>query len=191
MDNLNLVDTDAGLKTLRSLFIHDLTLGNFPILYKGSLDHDMMRIFTDLAKKKMIAQGININIVKRTYHILVESLQNISRHSIDSNESTFGNGIFLFTQNEEYLILFTGNLVLKSKKEILEKYINDINAMDKDQLREYRRVKMRDGLWSEKGGAGLGLIDIARKSDEKLEYDFTPADDDKYNLFLLKISIKK
>jgi hypothetical protein len=34
---------------------------------------------------------------------------------------------------------------------------------------------MREGSLSEKGGAGLGLIDIARKTGEKLEYSLCRA----------------
>ena len=38
------------------------------------------------------------------------------------------------------------------------------------------------------GGAGLGLIDIARKTEQKLEYQFLPIDDDSY-FFILKVEI--
>ena len=35
-------------------------------------------------------------------------------------------------------------------------------------------VPSNNGMMSEKGGGGLGMIDIARKSGEKLVYNFTP-----------------
>jgi hypothetical protein len=41
---------------------------------------------------------------------------------------------------------------------------------------------------SSKGTAGLGMIDIARKSGEKLEYDFQPIND-KTTFFSLTVKI--
>ena len=41
---------------------------------------------------------------------------------------------------------------------------------------------------SEKGGGGLGMIDIARKSGQKLDYEFLPIDD-VFAFFTLTIKI--
>jgi hypothetical protein len=49
---------------------------------------------------------------------------------------------------------------------------------------------MRETAISEKGGAGLGFIDIARKTGNPLEYHFEPIDE-KNSFFLLKTSINK
>ena len=47
---------------------------------------------------------------------------------------------------------------------------------------------MMDGVLTEKGGAGLGLIDIARKSGRKLFYHFVPYDNHRH-FFLLVVTI--
>jgi len=47
---------------------------------------------------------------------------------------------------------------------------------------------MKEGVLTEKGGAGLGLIDIARKTEEKLNFQFIPFDD-KYYFFILKVEV--
>ena len=49
---------------------------------------------------------------------------------------------------------------------------------------------MRETAISDKGGAGLGFIDIARKTGSPLEYHFEPLDD-KNSFFLLKTSISR
>jgi hypothetical protein len=41
-----------------------------------------------------------------------------------------------------------------------------------------------------KGGGGLGMIDIARKTGQKLNFDFAPVDD-KYSFFSLNIKISQ
>ena len=50
--------------------------------------------------------------------------------------------------------------------------------------------QLRDGELSNKGGAGLGLIDIARKTSKKIKYEFIPINA-RYSYFLLKVVIDK
>ena len=50
------------------------------------------------------------------------------------------------------------------------------------------RKQIREGKLSDKGGAGLGLIDIARKIGEPLNYQFLQLDEANY-FFILKVEI--
>jgi hypothetical protein len=59
--------------------------------------------------------------------------------------------------------------------------------MDKEQLKEYYQEVLNGGSMSEKGTAGLGMIDIARKSGNKLEYKFLPISD---NMRFFSLNIK-
>ena len=70
--------------------------------------------------------------------------------------------------------------------------IKEINEMDQGELRELYRKVLNNGTYSAKGGGGLGIIDIARKSNEKLDYGFVPVDE--FNSFFSlndKIASKK
>ena len=49
---------------------------------------------------------------------------------------------------------------------------------------------MKEGRLSEKGGAGLGFIDIARKTGNQLEFHFLPIDEGS-SFFLLTSSISR
>jgi len=74
----------------------------------------------------------------------------------------------------------TGNYLSAANKEKLELYLGRINSLDKDQIREYYKKTMSENGFTAKGGAGLGFIDIARKSEEILVYNFIPLGDDVY-----------
>jgi len=50
------------------------------------------------------------------------------------------------------------------------------------------KKQLREGKISGKGGAGLGLIDITRKTGNPLDYMFFPADD-KNKYFVLKVKV--
>ena len=60
---------------------------------------------------------------------------------------------------------------MKGLKENLEK----INNLDPDKIREVYRAMLQDSNIGHKGGAGLGLMEMARKTGNKLDYDFFPS----------------
>ena len=63
---------------------------------------------------------------------------------------------------------------------MLVQRIDLLNAMDELELKQAYKKTLREGSFSDKGGAGLGLIEIARKSTEKLRYDFDDTGEGRY-----------
>ena len=94
----------------------------------------------------------------------------------------------MISKNSDHYEVKTGNYIAKHKSNELKQKLDDINALDKDGLRDLYKSVLNDGELSEKGTAGLGMIDIARKSGNKLEYDFMPVDDN-YDFFCLNVKI--
>ena len=94
----------------------------------------------------------------------------------------------MISKNSDHYEVKTGNYIAKHKSIELKQKLDDINALDKDGLRDLYKSVLNDGELSEKGTAGLGIIDIARKSGNKLEYDFMPVDDN-YDFFCLNVKI--
>jgi hypothetical protein len=60
--------------------------------------------------------------------------------------------------------------------------------MSKDELKEYYKEILNNDEFSDKGGGGLGMIDIARKSGQKLNFNFIEVDN-QYSFFSLSIKI--
>ena len=78
-----------------------------------------------------------------------------------------------YSPTNGYRIL-TGNFIRTVEVPALEQKLEKINAMSSEELKEYYREKLSTTELSERGGAGLGFIDMARKSGQKLEYNFQP-----------------
>lgn len=66
--------------------------------------------------------------------------------------------------------------------------LDEINKLSKEELKDYYKAVLNNGQMSAKGGGGLGMIDIARKTGQKLKYNFMPIDD-MYSFFSLNIKI--
>jgi hypothetical protein len=60
--------------------------------------------------------------------------------------------------------------------------------MDKEELREYYQLSLNNAMVSNKGTAGLGMIDIARKSGNKLDFEFLKINEET-SFFCLNVKI--
>ena len=80
---------------------------------------------------------------------------------------------------------------MKNEKiEELREMLEHINRLNREELNKLYKQKIREGRLSEKGGAGLGFIDIARKTGQKLIYSFIKIDDEK-SFFVLTSTISR
>ncbi len=169
----------------------------FTLVYEGEITHQITKAFTSLAENRMDSYSEDASMKKKVFHVMVECLQNLSKHAEEHSalgDSLYsGNGIFIVGRlgddNQDYHIM-TGNAVENSKVTDLKALLEKINQLDKDGLKELFKKQMREGSLSEKGGAGLGLIDIARKTGEKLEYKFIDIDENN-SFFLLRTIISR
>ena len=175
---------------IKSILSSEMASSGFPLIYKGEMNHHIMRSFAFMANRKITEQNLSTSTRKRVFHVMIECLQNVTKHSddFDKNDKQIGNGLFIVGQNKDSFYMVTGNLIRNEKIKVLEERLVSINQADAVQLKEIFLKQMMEGKMNEKGGAGLGLIDIARKSGRKLYYHFVPYDDQRH-YFLLAVSI--
>ena len=64
------------------------------------------------------------------------------------------------------------------------------SSLNKDIVKGYYKELIKSSELSDKGGAGLGFVDIARKSGHKLEFDFEKVNEE-YSFFSFKTKISK
>jgi hypothetical protein len=119
---------------------------------------------------------------------MVETLQNMNKHSDEIKERKIGSGLFIIGKKLDTYYVITSNMVAKKHKDSLEKSLIIVNNATRDELKQMYKKQIKEGQLSEKGGAGLGLIDIARKTGETLDYQFLQLDDDNF-FFILKVEI--
>jgi len=172
-------------KSMRS---HEIKL-----VYEGKVTHQITKAFVSLAEAQMEENEEAVRIQRVVLHVLVEFLQNISKHADDYESGNYfysGKGIFMVSNTMDTFRITTGNAVLTHKIKGVTEMIDRINKMDDLQLKELYMRQMREGHLSDKGGAGLGLIDVRRKTKKKIEYHTTPLSKN-LSFFLLSASINK
>jgi hypothetical protein len=86
--------------------------------------------------------------------------------------------------------ILTGNMIPSENVSVLKNRLEEINDLSKDELKELYLATLTNGKRSNKGGGGLGFLEIARKSGRKLEFGIVPYND-KSSFFSLNVKIEQ
>ncbi|HYG37468.1 MAG TPA: SiaB family protein kinase [Cytophagales bacterium] len=163
---------------------------NIVLAYKGNVSEEMFNSLLQTAESKLGKIELRSRLRKKVFNILVEILQNIYHH-YDANEGEnqeLTSILFLLNKNETEYQIITGNHIHHSKVAELKAKIDSINSLSEEELKSVYRQTLYKGGVSNKGGAGLGIIDIARRSGEKINYNFKKINEN-YSFFSLEVKI--
>ncbi|MBL4754332.1 MAG: SiaB family protein kinase [Flavobacteriales bacterium] len=161
---------------------------NFSIWYQGKFDDAFTAVIIDLSEFNVINEEDMKKSRKKISFLLAESFQNVVRHGDREMEVEDEASMFGVRQRGKVLMIYSSNVVDEATKELLEKSLEKVNRLNRDELRAYYKDVFLNGEVSDKGGAGLGLIEMARKSDHSLQYEFRARDNGKFH-FMLQINI--
>lgn len=178
---MSIVSTHKGKTALIALydFYKEMIGHDLRIIFEGEFDQEITKSVLSITEKSFDLEGVDSAVKKKVFNVMIESLQNICKHqysATDRDGPGFLPAIFMIgVKNDEFFII-TGNLIVNSAAEALKKRIDEINALDKEGLKQlYKEARLKSKI-SDVGGAGLGLIDMVRKSGNKLVYHFYPTD---------------
>ena len=164
------------------------------ILYQGQLDFDSIGDLIQSLKDKMRKRDVRFNIYKRILTIIIESLENIIRYreNLDQKNSIILSypPEFQIYADDNQFIIESSNAILSDDIESLDKKLSQLNELDKIGIRELYKATITDGKFSEKGGAGLGMIEMAKIADDKLDYSFSKIDNN-YSYFILRLMVNQ
>jgi hypothetical protein len=163
--------------------------------FKGDITQDLLSSVYQIMESRLDNVQEEPRRKKKFYHILVECLQNVYHHMEslqdgDVKDAEERTAIFMIGKGsgESYQII-TGNLILRDKVADLKSKLEKINTMNPEELRAYYLETLSSTELSDKGGAGLGMIDIARKSGHRINFNFNEVSD-KYSFFCLEVTVK-
>jgi len=150
-------------------------IGDIVIEYKGEITSGLITNLLEVFESRIDEIEIPSKIRKRLYNVLVEGLQNLYHHAIVSPESKDKGKVIvaiILSSKDGQFTFTTGNYTLLEIKKKLIDRIEQINSLSKDELKQLYKMILNNKEFSEKGGGGLGMIDIARKTGNKLLYQF-------------------
>ncbi len=126
---------------------------------------------------------------KKSSFLIAESFQNLVKHRIKEKQPLsdlkYSRDFFKIGVHDDRIIISSANVIKKINVPNVKERINKINALSDKELKALKQEVLEFGEISDKGGAGLGFIEMVRKSGLPLIQKFIPLNND-YDLLMMK-----
>jgi len=156
--------------------------------YKGAVTFEKIDTLLTELKAQPAFREFKKTDQKRVYSIIVECLENIYKHTysnqLEEDEKVLP--YFNFGKLDDKYIVSAGNLISNNEINELKNELEQINRLDRDGLRASYEEIINNESNSNENGAGLGLITIALKSENKIKYNISSIDNN-YSFFEMTI----
>jgi hypothetical protein len=162
------------------------------LVYQGDFTQESTKSILSMAERNLDSSGEESSIKRKVFNVMVEALQNIVKHSDELVEGQIRShaAIFLIGKEANQYSIMSGNPIRKENVSKLRAALERINGLEKEGLKDLYKEIIKNTTISEKGGAGLGFVDMARKSGQKLEFEF-PEMSAEYCFFCLKVNVPR
>jgi len=156
---------------------------NIEAIYCGPIWSNGIDGLAEMLLKRLEYEELPLSASQSVFSVFVEQMNNMMMYSAEKiqQKSDSGKlveaskGIYILGVKDSTYFIQTGNVVSSSSADILKSRIDHLNTMDKKELRQYYKQQMKaDNNNPESKGAGIGLIEIARRSSAPIEYKFEP-----------------
>jgi hypothetical protein len=161
---------------------------NIKVIYNGPMWEDGVKGLAEMVKTHLSHDQLSGNAAKAIFSVFVEQVTNILMYSAEKEQYSqppdyelvdvsigtviMGNR----TDKRNTLFVQTKNAVKNENIAFLKEKLDYLNTLDKKELRQYYKEKVRNDNSDnpESKGAGLGLIEIARRATAPIGYSFEP-----------------
>jgi len=144
--------------------------------YKGRLSFNLVQMFVDQIEKSLEQDDIRLPSKKKVFNVLVEVFQNMTHHIDHINNPSitedFKKASLKVWLEGGMCFIATGNFIENERVAKLSDWLLKINGLDNDGVRQLYKEVLNNNTFSDKGGGGLGFLDIARKTGSKLSFNF-------------------
>ncbi|MCL2867380.1 MAG: SiaB family protein kinase [Clostridia bacterium] len=163
---------------------------NIKVIYNGPMWEDGIKGLAEMVKTHLSHDQLAGTASKAVFSVFVEQVTNILMHSAEKEQYSqppnyevvnvpigtviMGNR----TDKRDTFFVQTKNAVKNESIAFLAERIKHLNSLDKQGIRQFHREVIRDeNVNPDSQGAGLGLIEIARRATSPIGFSFEPISD--------------
>jgi len=156
---------------------------NIIMIYSGPVWQDGIKDIADLFQTRLDIDDISGSAAKSIFSVFVEQVTNVLMYSAEKKRFPqpgkdpidISTGTLILGCKGQTYFIQTENAVKNESAELIKSRIDYLNTLDKKELRQYYKERLgADNDNPESQGAGLGLIEIARRATAPIEYKFEP-----------------
>ncbi len=179
------------IELLKRLF-SELEGDDLSFAYTGSFSDALTIKMIDLARYNIESKGIGSGLQNKVSFLMGECYQNIVRHGLvksDLNKLHERTNLLFLRNISGNHFITSANRVSNSTVNELKQKFDRVNSLSPEELKEIQKNILMKSEINSKGGAGIGIIQMARKTGQKIEYSFEPLNS-KYSLFYLHLRLE-
>ena len=160
------------------------------LTYLGDFSDDITTMLIDLSETFLSKNPDLCRLSKKASMIVAESFQNVVRHKTaeDVSDPSCNKDFYQLSIIDDRVMISSANVIEDKYTDKINSHIDQLNSLDSNGLKQLKQDVLEYGAVNEKGGAGLGLIEMVRKSGLPLKKAFIPLNN-VYNLLLLGLEI--
>ena len=154
---------------------------NIQICFNGPLTHSIIEELGMAVRRYLENETPGTEKMMDIFSVYIEQTQNVrnyARKQQSAEPPALYNTITLTIgrQGEQYVVV-SGNVIDLADVSPLVAKIEQLRTLDAAGLKALYKEQRRKPLTDEASGAGLGLIDMARKTSQPLAYQVQPIND--------------
>lgn len=167
---------------------------SFLIDFSGEFQLETIELLLFQVKEKLNDLEVNTIVKKKIVNVLIECMENIYKYTKlriegEYTKINFHSKVSLEKKGNSYFVT-AGNTILNSDIGKLKDKIEKVNSLRNEGLKQYYKEVINNGEFSNKGGAGLGIIDMVIKSGNPVVYKFTK-ENDKLSFYEITVEINE
>jgi hypothetical protein len=169
---------------------HTLRQHGLLISFSGKFTQEIIEELGEAVKKYLETEERPKTDIFNLFSIFIEQTQNIknycmSKAGTEAYEHISSSCIITIGRTDSGNYVSSGNLVENDNVVRLTAILDELNQLNKPDLKKLYKEKLKMDVPPDSQGAGIGLVDIARKAAQPLEYTITPIDGH-YSFFTLR-----
>ncbi len=164
----------------------------FSFVYQGFFTNNIVIAAIELIENNLAKHSGFRKLRHKLSFLMIESFQNITRYGDDpeNKELNYRKELFLVRNVKDHFYIASANIIENSKVEYVYAKLKEVNKLKHSELNKLYQEVLTNNHFTDAGGAGLGFIEMVRKTKQKLEFDFVKINEN-YSYFYLLIKIKK
>lgn len=171
---------------------------NISIVYNGPIWADGVEGIAQTLRKRLEIDELPLVTSQSVFSVFVEQMYNMLHYSADTElfyseskdkEFQVASGVFILGVKDKQYFIQCGNRIKNNHIALVKERIDHLNTLDKKELRKYYKERIKaENDNPESQGAGIGLIEIARRASSKIKYEFEPMEEG-YSFYTLFVTV--
>ncbi|WP_018949403.1 SiaB family protein kinase [Thioalkalivibrio sp. ALMg11] len=175
-------------------FQRNMTRRGIIFSFTGYISEGILKALGDALRQKIRLESTDTKTVNRVFSVFVEQVQNVIRYSAERIEHDaeppveLSSGMITVGSENGRFFVICGNVIGRKDADTLAVRLRELAGMDSDELRRFYKEKLREPPDEGSKGGSIGLIEIARRASEPIQFDFQHLSDAQ-SYFVLKAYI--